>query len=52
LADLLQKIMYCFISQEPTLISNEPFISINREETEFVINNIKGELGINDYVVV
>jgi hypothetical protein len=48
LVDFLQKVMYGFICHEPTLISNEPFISINREETDFVINNIKVELGIGD----
>lgn len=51
LADLLQQIMYGFIAQEPSFLNNEPFININRDSTEFVINNIKKELGISDIII-
>lgn len=48
LADLLQQIMHGFISKEPTVLYNEPFINIKRDTTEFVINNIKVALGTTD----
>jgi hypothetical protein len=48
LTDLLQKIMHGFISQEPSLISNEPFLTINRDYTEFEINKLKTILEIKD----
>ncbi len=48
LADLLQQIMYGFISKEPCILNNEPFINIKRDATEAVINNIKRALGVSD----
>jgi hypothetical protein len=48
LADLLQKTIYGFISNQTNFLTNEPFITINRDSTEFVINNIKTSLGIGD----
>lgn len=47
LADLLQQIIYCFVSKEINHYYQEPFLTIKRDSTEFVINNIKRELGIN-----
>lgn len=44
IADLLQKIMYAFVSSESSVLNNDPFLIIKRETTEFVINNIKKEL--------
>lgn len=49
LADLLQKILYGFVCQELSVLSTDPFININRDSTEFVINNIKEQLSISDY---
>jgi hypothetical protein len=46
LAQMLQKIMYGFAAHEQSLISREPFITINSKATEFAINGIKGYLGI------
>lgn len=46
LADLLQKIMHGFICNQPSFISNDPFLTINLDSTVFVINNIKNALGI------
>lgn len=52
LADLLQKVMHGFAIQELSILSTDPFINIKRDLTEFVINNIKGQLGINDYSIL
>jgi hypothetical protein len=52
LTDLLQKIIHGFICLEPGSISNEPFLVIKRNYAEFVIDNIKKELGINDYPIL
>jgi len=41
LADLLQQIMHAFVSSDSSLILSNPFFEIKREDTEFVINNIK-----------
>ena len=52
LADLLQQILHGFICHEPNFLNNEPFLNIKRDSTEFVINNMKKELGINDYSIL
>ena len=51
LADLLQQIMHGFLDISPSNIIYEPFININRGPTEFVIDNIKRDFGINDYSI-
>ena len=51
LADLLQQIMHGFIAHQPSFLNNEPLINIKHDTTEFAINNIKNELGINDYSI-
>ncbi len=45
ITDLLQEIMNGFISESNSTIL-DPFVNINRESTDFVINNIKETLGI------
>lgn len=52
LIDLLQQIMHGFIAHEPNFLNDEPFINIKRDTTKFVINNIKNDLGINDYSIM
>jgi len=51
LADLLQQIMHGFVAHAPSFLNNEPFINIKRDSTEFVINNIKKDLGISDIYI-
>lgn len=46
LVDLIQKIIYGFVSHQTNFLTNEPFISINRDSTENVVNRIKTSLGI------
>ena len=46
LVDLTQKIIYGFISHHTNLLTNEPFITINRDSAEHTVNEIKTLLGI------